>query len=241
MMSHHRDREVTHLATITTPEERLSRLDREVEELKEAFVDAARHLEDAPEVDGSLGQRWVTINERLRALRTDLQPEDYDKEQVAKLFNTLFDIRDLLEEPEKNLDTIDQLLIAIERVRHVIRDALDEHIAGINDDVGLVVDELGKLLPNTTQDVIAELVGVNRRTLARWAKRSGPPRRRLRTVAQLVAVLRHNWTEDGIIDWFHRPRRDLDGRSPLAVLRDRNYDEQRLIMAARAGRSQYAS
>lgn len=228
------------MTTSLTPEERLGRLDREIESLKEAFVEAASELDAAPEVDSSLERRWETITTRLRALRTDLQADDYDKDQVTQLFQTLFDIRDLLEQP-RDLDTIDQLLLSIERVRHVIRDALDEHVSGVANDVGLVVEELDKLLPHVTQDAIAELVGVDRRTLARWAKRSGKPRRRLRTVARLVAILRHNWTEDGIVAWFHRSRRDLDGRTPLSVLKDRNYDEEALIMAARAGRSQYAS
>jgi hypothetical protein len=59
-------------------------------------------------------------------------------------------------------------------------------------------------------------------------------------VAALVAVLRHDWTEDGIVAWFNRPRRDLDGRAPIALLDDPN-SEQALLSAARSSRSQYAS
>jgi transcriptional regulator with XRE-family HTH domain len=223
-----------------TPSERLTRLDREVEDLKQAFVDAAQQLEEAPEVDGSYEERWARISARLRDLRADLHPSDYDKEQVAVLFATLFDIRDLLGE-DQDLDTIDQLVLATERVRHVIRDALDEHVAGVSGDVGLVVGELIRLLPTSTRSTIAELVGVDRRTLARWAKQSGAPSHRLNTVARLVAILRHNWSEDGIVAWFHRPRRDLAGRTPLAVLSTDNFDDQALLAAARAGRSMYAS
>lgn len=240
-MSQNYDREVTPLSTTMTPQERLRGLDQEVEGLKQAFVEAAAELDNAPEVDGAHQERWTTILDRVRALRTELQPQDYDKEQVTQLFETLFDIRDLMEQQPHDLDLIDRLLISVERVRHVIRDALDEHIAGVANDVGLVIEELDRLLPGVKQDDLAELVGVDRRTLTRWAKKSGAPRQRLRTVARLVAILRHNWTEEGIIAWFHRPRRDLDGRTPLSVLRDANYDEQSLIMAARAGRSQYAS
>jgi predicted regulator of Ras-like GTPase activity (Roadblock/LC7/MglB family) len=223
-----------------TPSERLTRLDREVEDLKQAFVDAAQQLGDAPEVDGSYEERWAQISARLRDLRADLQPSDYDKDQVAVLFATLFDIRDLVAE-DQDLDTIDQLVLASERVRHVIRDALDEHVAGVSGDVGLVVGGLVALLPNTTRTTIAELLGVDRRTLARWGKQSGTPAPRLKTVARLVAILRHNWSEDGIVAWFHRPRRDLEGRAPLAVLAEDNFDEQALLSAARAGRSMYAS
>jgi hypothetical protein len=228
------------MSSTLTPSERLTRLDREVEDLKQAFVDAAQQLEETPEVDGSYEERWAQISARLRDLRADLQPSDYDKEQVAVLFATLFDIRDLLAD-HQDLETIDQLVLATERVRHVIRDALDEHVAGVNGDVGLVVGELIRLLPNTTRGTIAELVGVDRRTLARWAKQSGTPSRRLRTVARLVAILRHNWSEDGIVAWFHRRRRDLGGRTPLAVLQEDNFDDEALFSAARAGRSMYGS
>ncbi len=223
-----------------TPSERLTWLDREVEDLKQAFVDAAQQLGDAPEVGGSYEERWAQISARLRDLRAVLQPSDYDKDQVAVLFATLFDIRDLVAE-DQDLDTIDQLVLASERVRHVIRDALDEHVAGVSGDVGLVVGELVALLPNTTRTTIAELLGVDRRTLARWGKQSGTPAPRLKTVARLVAILRHNWSEDGIVAWFHRPRRDLEGRTPLAVLAEDNFDDQALLSAARAGRSMYAS
>ncbi len=223
-----------------TPSERLERLDREVEDLKQAFVDAAQQLEKAPEVDGSYDERWASIAKRARGLRAELQPADYDKEQLTLLFEALFEIRDLLDEPQ-DLDTIDQLVLATERVRHVVRDALDEHVAGACGDVGLLTEELNRLLPNTNRADVANLVGVDRRTLARWTQQSGTPSRRLKTVARVIAILRHNWTEDGIVAWFHRPRRDLNGRTPISVLGDRNFDDQALLSAARAGRSMYAS
>jgi hypothetical protein len=224
-----------------TPTERLSRMDREVEELKQAFVDAATQLSEAPEVDNSHDERWEAITRRVRDLRSDLQPADYDKDQLAEFYDTLLDIRDLMDEVPQTLDTIDQLLISTERVRHVVRDALDEHVAGVFTDVGLVVDEMLKRLPGVKRDAVAELVGVDRRTVARWAKQSGPPSRRLATVARLVAILRYNWTPEGIIAWFHRGRRDLGEKKPITLLNEDRFDEDALIAAARAGRSQYAS
>jgi transcriptional regulator with XRE-family HTH domain len=229
------------LPAALTSEERLEHFDREVEELKRGFVEAVRQLHQSPEVDTSFDERWAAIDERLRNLRTDLHPEDYDKEQVTEVFSTLFDIRDLLDRPDPDLDTYDQLLLGIERIRHIVRDALDEHVSGVGDDVALVLQDLTSRLPETSRQTIAELVGVDRRTLSRWAKRSGRPPRRLRTVARIVAVLRHNWTEEGMVAWFYRARRDLDGRKPITVLGDSRYDETELIMAARSGRSQYAT
>lgn len=224
-----------------TPTERLSRKDREVEDLKQAFVDAATQLAASPDVDGSHDERWRAISKRVRDLGRNLQPTDYDKDQLTEFFSTVLEIRDLLDAHPHTLDTIDALLLSVERVRHVVRDALDEHVAGVFDDVGLVVDELLKRLPGVTRNALAELLGVDRRTIPRWAKQSGTPPRRVATVARLVAILRHNWTADGIVAWFHRPRRDLGGRKPIAVLGDDPFDEDALISAARAGRSHYAS
>lgn len=223
-----------------TPSERLTQLDREVEELKQAFVDAAQQLQQAPEVDASYDDRWQSIAQRLRDVRAELQAADYDKEQLAEMWASLFDIRDLMSE-DQTLDTLDELVLASERVRHVIRDALDEQIAGTEGDTAGVIEELLGRLPHTNRDDVAQLVGVNRRTLNRWAQQPGPPKRRLRTVARLVAILRHNWTEDGTLAWFHRPRRELGERTPLAVLREENFDDEALIAAARAGRSMYAT
>ena len=237
------------MSGMLTTSERLEHADREAEELKQAYVDAVGHavghLSNAPEVDGSFADRWQLLNERLRNLRTGLRREDYDKDQLAELSDTFFEIRDLTDEAAgldaPDHEILDRLLVLIERIRQVMRDALDEHVNGIEGDTGLVVDELGRWLTNVPKDAIADLLGINRRTLSRWADRTDPPNRRLQTVARVVAVLKHNWTEEGIIAWFRRPRRDLGGRTPLSLLNDETFDEEALVMAARAGRSQYSS
>ncbi len=228
--------------TLST-EERLKHVDRELVELQRGFVEAATQLQEAPEVDGSFDERWQRVGERLRTLRSELRPEDFDKDQAVDIYQTLFDVRDTLDRAEssRDMDAFDQLLVQLERIRHVVRDALDEHVTGVTGDVGLVVKDLDEWLPGTSRETLAELSGVDRRTISRWAKKATSPPRRLRTVARLVAILRHNWTEDGVVAWFHRPRRDLAGRTPLAVLGDPNFDEDLLIAAARAGRSQDAS
>jgi transcriptional regulator with XRE-family HTH domain len=210
-------------------------------ELKEDLVEAAARLGSAPEVDASFEERWSGLADRLREVREGLRVEDYDRDQAALLFSTLFDIRDLLDGP-RDLDTIDRLVLAVERVRHVIRDALDERVDGDGDgDTAAVVARLDERLPGVTRDDLAGIVGVDRRTLSRWRASAAPPGERLRLVARLVAILGHSWTPAGIVAWFHRPRRDLGGRTPLAVLSRRNPDEEALVSAARAGRSMYAT
>lgn len=234
------------MSALLTTGQRLEHADREVEQLKEAYVDALGHLNSAPEVDASFSERWVALLDRIRTLRTELRREDYDKDQLAELFNTFFEIRDLTDEVHAggagpDHDVLDRLLVLIERVRQVVRDALDEHVNGIEGDTGLVVAELNRWLNDVPRNDVAELLGIDRRTLSRWAVRTDQPNRRLQTVARLVAILKHNWTQEGILLWFRRPRRELGGRTPLSILSDSYFDEEAMVMAARAGRSHYSS
>ncbi len=224
-----------------TYKERLGQFDREVEELQQAFLKAVEHVRDSPVTDDSHRERWNEISQRLKGLRTGIAAEDYDKDQLATLSTALLDIRDELDQgAPDDLDVSDRLMILLERIRHVVRDALDEHVNGVSNDVGLVMADIERWLPDVPDQTIAGLVGVNRRTLSRWKKLSGPPRRELRIFASLVAILRHNWDEEGVIAWFDRPRRDLDGRKPENLLADPNAEDQ-LVSAARSGRNQYAT
>jgi hypothetical protein len=224
-----------------TYEERLGKFDRELEEVQHGFIEAIEHVRQAPETDDSFDERWAVIAQRMKDLRDGIQPEDYDRDQLATLGGTLLDIRDQLDRKDVpgNLDVCDQLMIMLERIRHVVRDALDEHVSGVVGDVGVVMAELEGWLPHISDQTIANLVGVDRRTLSRWRGQGGQPRRDLRVFARLVAILRHNWDEEGIIAWFERPRRDLGGRRPATLLGDPNAEDQ-LISAARSGRNQYA-
>jgi hypothetical protein len=230
------------VTTALTSEERLGQLDREVEELKQLFIDALGQLRQTPEADGSFEERWQSLAERLKGLRTSIQAEDYDRDQLGTLATALLDMRDLLDRQVApgDLDVCDQLLVALERIRHVVRDSLDEHVNGVADDVGLVMADLDRWLPDIPDRTIADLVGVDRRTLSRWRKQTGRPQRQLRTFSRLVAILRHNWDEEGIIAWFSRPRRDLNGRKPASLLADPNAEPE-LVTASRSGRSQYAT
>jgi uncharacterized protein (DUF2384 family) len=224
-----------------TYEERLGRFDRELEAVQHSFIEAIEQVRCAPETDDSFDERWSEIAQRMKDLRDGIQPEDYDRDQLATLSGALFDIRDQLDRNEVpgNLDVCDQLMIMLERIRHVVRDALDEHVSGAGGDVGLVMAELERWLPHIPDQTIANLVGVDRRTLSRWRSQGGSPRHTLRVFARLVAILRHNWDEEGIVAWFDRPRRDLGGRRPVTLLEVADAEDQ-LISAARSGRNQYA-
>ncbi len=230
------------VTTALTPEQRLGHADQQLQDLKDSFVEAIGQLQKSRHVDSSFQERLSQIESRLRELRRGLRIEDLDRAQIGEFHGALWEIKDLIDDQgdEYDLDTVDQLLVCIERVRHVVRDALDEHVAGVPDDASLAVHELRQWLPDTSVETLSGLVGVDRRTLSRWSKVHRPTPRRLQLVASLVAVLRHNWTEQGIIAWFERPRRGLDGRRPVSLLDD-PVAEDLLLAEARSGRSQDAS
>lgn len=139
-----------------------------------------------------------------------------------------------------DLDRFEAALVGIERVRHVIRDALDEFVGGANADRRRLLQELERSLPGIRQVDIAKLLSVDPRTIRRWSAEGGEPEHRLQLVARLVAVLRHAWTPKGILAWFHRARRDLDGQAPIDLLDDPG-SERALLSAARSSRNQYGT
>jgi hypothetical protein len=73
---------------------------------------------------------------------------------------------------------------------------------------------------------IAPLIGVHERTLQRWASEppqstpSGEDERRLRSVAQVVAQLRHTLTAPGVLAWMAQPVDELGGETPVQRLED---------------------
>ena len=230
------------MTTLLTSHDRLEAVDRQLGDLKDLFLEALERVGDAPEVDDALAGRLAELDQRLQKLRRDLEPDDLDPEQRANLLDALHSVRDLLPGPDQplNLDTADRLLVAIERVRHVLRDALDEYVTGARQDTGLLLRELRERLPAASQLRLAELVGVHDRTLRRWEQTAATPTQRLALVARLVAILRHTWTDAGAIAWFDRPHPLLGGRRPATLLAD-PAAAPALIDAARSSRSQYAA
>lgn len=77
-----------------------------------------------------------------------------------------------------------------------------------------------------SQKDVAELLGVDLRKLQRWLSDAtanqpeGDEARRVRTVAKLVARLRHVYTSPGVIEWFSWSQPDLGDATPAQLLRD---------------------
>ena len=116
-----------------------------------------------------------------------------------------------------------RLRLALEQVRHVLRDVLDERPAAEETDV---LDVIRFVMDNSRvpQRDIAPLMGVHLRTLQRWisgeARPDGDDEARARMVARIFSHLRHVFTGPGAVRWFSRPHPGLDGEAPLTLLGD---------------------
>ncbi len=219
---------------------RLIEIDTEVEAVKTAFEEALEEVTGHPEIDGSAHERLAEVGRRLADLKPQLEATDLSYEQRATLYSALVDVSTAMNADPDDLDRFEAALIGIERVRHVVRDALDEFVGGVNADRRRLLQELGRSLPGVRQTDLAELLAVDPRTIRRWTSEPGEPEHRLQIVARLVAVLRNSWTPKGIIAWFQRSRRELDGKAPIDLL-DEPGSERLLLSAARSSRNQYGT
>jgi acyl transferase domain-containing protein len=219
---------------------RLVEIDTEVEGVKAAFEEALAEVTSHPELDDSAQKRFADVGKRLADLKPQLETADLSLEQRATLYSALVDVNAAMSGEPGDLNRFEAALIGIERVRHVVRDALDEFVGGATADRRRLLHELTRSLPGVRQADIAELLAVDPRTIRRWAADPGDPDHRLQLVARLVAVLRHAWTPKGILAWFHRPRRDLDGLPPIDLLDDPG-SERILMSSARSSRNQYST
>ncbi len=219
----------------------LEDLETQLEQLKESLVEEMNRAGDL-EVDGEFVKRFRETAHRLGRLVNDSLPVSFPPEAGDEIRRTLIDAITEAQEVEeaRPRDAVDGLLIRLEQVRHVLRDAVDETL-GVQEDNGkALVERLTSWLGGMRQKEIADLVGTSPRTLQRLLRQGGAPSNRIRLVARLVVILRRAWTPEGVRAWFWRPRPELDGQAPIAVLDDAEFEE-RLMLAARQGRAGHGS
>lgn len=113
--------------------------------------------------------------------------------------------------------------IALEQLRHALRDIVDGSPFAADVPVGDVLVRLATSL-NVTQAELADLLDVSTRQLQRWLSPDGPSlsgadEARVRIVAQIVNQLRHVFTAPGVLAWFRRPHPQL-GKAPIELLDD---------------------
>lgn len=176
---------------------------------------------------------------RLVQVDGELHRADFDPEWLAEFRGLLLDSLRAIQN-EQPLDAFDKLLLNIEAMRHLLRDALDGHVEGCEEDIAEVVQQLQQWLPRASQQELAGLMGISVRQYQRWGRMNSQPPRRAQLVARLVAILRRSWTDAGVVAWFYRPRPELNEKAPVDVLDDAAY-EQALLRAVRQGRAQHGA
>jgi hypothetical protein len=139
-----------------------------------------------------------------------------------------------------------QVRLALEQLRFLFARIAEREPIGEDRPAPDVARWLETTLPLVSQQRKARLLRVSPRTYQRWVSvhepttPSGDEERRLRLVARIVNQLRHSLTGPGVVEWFERPRADLDGASPADALDDPEQLE-RLLAAAAASRGNVAA
>jgi hypothetical protein len=228
--------------TTLAEKDRLETIEVEISDLVEPFIREVSKAATREEVDPSFLDRFRETSRRLFELNEELHEEDFDPRVLAELRGIIINaIKDVAEaDEERPLDAIDSLLVHAEQLRHLVRDALDGHVGGVGQSSEEVMESLRVILPSIRQVELAALLGRSQRQVQRWAVQEGSPARRLELVARLAALLRHSWTEDGVVAWFFRPRHELDGKKPVDLLDDPDWEDA-ILKAVRRGRAQHGS
>jgi hypothetical protein len=142
---------------------------------------------------------------------------------------------------DRLLDRVGELLLSLEAVRHVLRDAAEDDRGAAVATPAEAVALIDGWVPGLDRATLAQLLGVDPRTLQRWqGGEGGRLTPRVRLVVQLVALLHVTWTADGVAAWFRRPRRELDGAAPIERL-DAAAASDALRDAARRGRASHGA
>lgn len=128
--------------------------------------------------------------------------------------------------------------LAAERLRQTLADLAYAAAAGPTSDPAALAGQVEQLLPGTSADTLAGLVGTSARTWQRWSSRSSEPRGDqadlLRSLVQTLTHLRYTFTPAGCVAWLGRPHPDLDGQTPAVRLNDPLHRQQVVDVAAGA-------
>ncbi len=203
----------------------------------------SRALDEVPVADGDFYERLAATVRQLSEAIDHAVPPSLDPEAVAEIRGDLLAIAQsvLAHDPRRPLDSYEQALLRLEAIRHVIRDALDQHVLGEHD-AAVLIEGLEQALPRVRRRELARLLGTSDRTLQRMLAAGRPidPSRRMLLVARLVELLRRGWTPEGVVAWLERPRPGLQGASVLDVLDDPTREHE-VLSLAHAGRAQHGS
>jgi hypothetical protein len=212
-----------------------------LEGVDETLSQIQRSLEDAAQsgaIDRDLLERLEKTSRDAAARANDNLPPEIDAQAADEIRRRLLSIvtRDFSD--ASSLDVADHILIEMEAVRHIIRDLLQEQPPVELRDAATLIALLEDWVPGISVGDLAALLGYSPRQLQRLRHELRPATHRAQLVARLISILRHAWTDQGVLSWFRRPRPDdLDGHAPVELLDDAMHEGD-LIRAARAGRVQ---
>jgi AraC-like DNA-binding protein len=204
--------------------------------LREAIEAAGPAAQEA--VDPEYAKRWIETARRLSVQLSNDLPPQLEPEAVAEIRKIIINLLAALQDSDETrpLDALDRFFVDSEAIRHILRDALDEHAGCRDDDARPLVAYLQQALPRVTQADQARLAGVSTRHLQRLGKEGGTPPYQLVLAVRLVRLLRHVWNPEGVVAWFHRERAELDGHAPIDLASDPGF-ERALVRLARQGRA----
>jgi hypothetical protein len=178
-----------------------------------------------------------TIKDFVARVNDQLLPQ-IDAESAAEISRRLIALLTMDTTHTDALDAADACLMELEAIRHVLRDLLqEEQPESLRREGRELIGLLEQWLPSVSVAELADLLGLSVRQLQRKRHDDSPAGAREQLVARLVAILRHAWTDAGVIAWFSRSRVDLGGKKPRELLGDPAH-EQDLLIAARTGRVQ---
>jgi AraC-like DNA-binding protein len=225
-----------------SPEQQeLADLERRISEglakLRERIEAAGPAAQDA--VDPEYAKRWIETARRLSVQLSNDLPPQLEPEAVAEIRKIIINLLAALQESDeaRPLDALDRFFVDSEAIRHILRDALDEHTGcRDDDDARPLVAYLQQALPRITQADQARLAGVSTRHLQRLGKEGGTPPYQLVLAVHLVRLLRHVWNPEGVVAWFYRERAELDRHAPIDLAREPGF-ERALVRLARQGRA----
>jgi AraC-like DNA-binding protein len=205
-------------------------------------VEAVAGGQELPAVDPEYVKRWVETARRLSVQVSNDLPPQLEPEAAAEARKIIVNLLDGLGrvDPGRPLDALDQFFIELEAVRHILRDALDEHAGCREEDARPLVAHLQQALPRITQADQARLAGISTRHLQRLGKDGGTPPYQLVLAVRLVKLLRYVWNPEGVVAWFHRERKALDGHAPIDLASDPGF-ERALVRLARQGRAEHGA
>lgn len=164
-----------------------------------------------------------------------------DAEAAREVLERLIVILTLDADHEQLLYAADRCLNELEAIRQLLRDLLRQQPPeALRRSACEVIALLESWLPTVPTRDLARLLGYSSRQLQRRRVEAAPASSREQLVARLIAILRHAWTDAGVVAWFDRARPELGGAVPLELLGD-PAQERDLLRVARAGRVQGGS